>query len=51
MSKYLVGIDNGGTMTKAAVFDLSGNEIAVASEKTPLITPRAGFAERDMMKL
>jgi L-xylulokinase len=51
MDKYLLGIDNGGTMTKCAIFDLQGNEIAVASEKTPLIIPHDGYAERDMNDL
>jgi L-xylulokinase len=45
---YLLGIDNGGTMTKAAIFDERGGEIAVASVQTPLITPRDGYQERDM---
>lgn len=40
---YLMGIDNGGTMTKAALFDVEGREIAVAAENTPLITPRPGI--------
>lgn len=40
---YLMGIDNGGTMTKAALFDVEGHEIAVAAENTPLITPRPGI--------
>lgn len=48
---YLMGIDNGGTMTKAALFDAQGREIAVAAENTPLITPRPGYYERDMTLL
>ena len=28
---YLMGIDNGGTMTKAALFDVEGREIAAVS--------------------
>lgn len=51
MAKYLLGIDNGGTMTKCAIFDLQGHEIAVASEKTPVIIPHEGYAERDMNEL
>ncbi|MBW8017591.1 MAG: carbohydrate kinase [Planctomycetes bacterium] len=47
MAKYLLGIDNGGTVSKAAVFTLDGQEIAVASRDSELITPRAGFVERD----
>ncbi len=48
MAKYAVGLDNGGTLVKAAIFDAAGNEIAVASRKTPLITPKPGYTERDM---
>ena len=48
---YLMGIDNGGTMTKASLFDAQGREIAVAAENTPLITPRPGYYERDMTLL
>lgn len=48
MSKYLIGIDNGGTMSKAALYDLSGKEIAVSSYKTEMIMPKPGFTERSM---
>jgi len=30
MGQYLLGIDNGSTVSKAALFDLSGKEIAIA---------------------
>ena len=45
---YLLGIDNGGTVIKAALFDLDGNQIAVKSVKTPLETPEPGFTERSL---
>jgi len=48
MEKYVIGLDNGGTVIKAAVFDTLGHEIAVASRQTALITPRPGYTERDM---
>ncbi|HEX3039676.1 MAG TPA: FGGY-family carbohydrate kinase [Caproiciproducens sp.] len=48
MKKYAIGLDNGGTVCKAALFDLQGQEIAVASRQTPVITPRPGYNERDM---
>lgn len=51
MGRYLLGIDNGGTMTKAAIFDLNGGEIAVSSLKTPVISVKEDYAERDMLKL
>ena len=49
--KYLVGIDNGGTFSKAAIFDENGNQVAVASRPTVTITPKPGYKERDMDEL
>ena len=49
--KYLIGIDNGGTMSKAAVYDLNGREVAVAGAKTEMFIPQPGFTERDMQEL
>jgi L-xylulokinase len=46
--KYLLGLDNGGTVIKAALFSLDGREIATASRATALITPQPGWTERDM---
>lgn len=48
---YLIGLDNGGTSTKAAVFDLNGKEIASAGRHTRTITPKPGYTERDMEEL
>ena len=48
---YLIGLDNGGTSTKAAVFDENGREIAVAGHNTNTITPKPGYTERDMDEL
>lgn len=45
---FFMGIDNGGTTTKAALFDENGRQVCVASEATPLIIPREGYQERDM---
>lgn len=50
MAEYLLGIDNGGTMSKSAIYDLNGNEIATASAKTELIMPQPGYTEKDMGK-
>lgn len=46
--RYLIGIDNGGTFSKAAIFDEDGKQISVASVGTETITPEPGFTERDM---
>lgn len=49
--KYLMGIDNGGTFSKAAIFDENGRQISVASLPTTTLTPRSGYTERDMNEL
>ena len=48
MKKYAIGLDNGGTVSKAAVFDMQGHQVASASRQTPLLTPKPGYTERDM---
>ncbi|MBR0239358.1 MAG: hypothetical protein IJQ39_14785, partial [Thermoguttaceae bacterium] len=44
---YYLGIDNGGSMTKAALFDESGTLISVCSEKVELLHPQPGMEEVD----
>lgn len=51
MKTYFMGIDTGGTMTKAAIFDNSGKEISVAAVQTPVAEPQEGFQERNMLAL
>lgn len=51
MNKYAIGLDNGGTMIKAALFDMKGQEIGVASRMTKIDTPRSGYTQRDMEKV
>lgn len=46
--RYYLGLDNGGTNTKAAMFDQNGNLIDVASRTTGAINPAPGVIERDM---
>lgn len=48
IQRYVIGLDNGGTVTKAALFDLEGHEICVASRKTQVLSPAPGYNERDM---
>lgn len=43
----ILGIDNGGSKIKCALFDLQGHEIAVSSRQAPLIIPQPGMTERD----
>ncbi|MGY3747569.1 FGGY-family carbohydrate kinase [Vagococcus salmoninarum] len=47
MSTFLLGIDNGGTVIKGALYSLDGQEVAVVSRKLVMITPRPGHTERD----
>ena len=49
--KYYIGLDNGGTATKAALFDIHGNEIGSVGVATAPITPKPGFIERDMEEM
>ncbi|MFO7936269.1 MAG: FGGY-family carbohydrate kinase [Kiritimatiellia bacterium] len=45
---YLLGIDNGGTATKAAIFDLRGNMLASESRNIKIIDSGSGWSERNM---
>ena len=49
--RYFMGLDNGGTATKAAIYDATDREIGVASRQTRMLTPRPGWTERDMEEL
>ena len=46
--KYLLGIDNGGTFSKAAIFDENGEQISVASVPTETLTPKPGYTEKNL---
>ena len=48
MGPYLLGIDNGLTLSKAALFDLAGREVKVASRKIEVQYPKPGYTDRDM---
>jgi L-xylulokinase len=47
MKDCVIGIDAGGTMTKAALFDFSGRELACARRKNVMVFPHPGWTERD----
>lgn len=51
MLKYVLGVDNGGTVIKAALYDFAGNEAALASSKIEMIMPKPGYTERDANEL
>jgi L-xylulokinase len=48
VAEYLLGVDNGNTVSKAAIFDLAGQEIQVASSKVESQYPHPGWTERSM---
>jgi len=47
--RYLLGIDAGQTVTKAALYDADGNAVAVARADNTVDTPHPGWQERDML--
>ncbi len=47
MSEYLLGIDNGGTVSKVVLMDLDGREVASASRKGEALYPRPHWVERE----
>lgn len=49
--RYYLGLDNGGTGTKAALYTEDGTEAAVCSTATEALTPAPGFVERDMEEM
>ena len=48
---YYLGLDNGGTNTKAALFDSKGTEIAVYAVSSSASAEKPGFVERDMEQM
>jgi L-xylulokinase len=51
MDGYLLGIDNGATVSKVVIFDLHGQVIQVASEQTAARYPHPGWVERSTEQL
>jgi L-xylulokinase len=45
---YFLGLDSGGTTTKAALYTAKGQELCVESVETSMFTPHPGFSERDL---
>lgn len=50
-NNYYIGLDNGGTKTKAVLFDIKGNEIYSSSKLLKMITPAPYQTERDLKEL
>jgi L-xylulokinase len=51
MPKYLLGIDNGGSEIKCGIFDTRGREIAVSSQRLPIMVPSPNISERDLTQV
>lgn len=45
MDRYILGLDVGTSVTKAALFDRSGREVATTSRRTTVLSPHAGWYE------
>nr|WP_269431941.1 FGGY-family carbohydrate kinase [Vibrio sp. MEBiC08052] len=45
---YFLGIDSGGTVLKAGLFDCHGRQIALYRENTQVIREKQGWIERDL---
>ncbi len=51
MGNYYLGIDNGGTVSKAALFDEQGTELATAWRYVNVLSPKEGWSERDASEM
>lgn len=49
--KYYIGLDNGGTSVKAALYTANGEEVGVCSEYTQVCSVRPDFREQNMPDL
>ncbi len=46
--RYLLGLDNGGTLVKAGLYNVNGEAAAFSSQEIPAILGKDGIVERDM---
>jgi L-xylulokinase len=51
MGEYIIGVDNGGTFIKAALYDCDGKQIALVKEPGEIINPQPGFVELNLERL
>ena len=49
--KYYLGLDNGGTITKAAIYDEDGNLISLSSTETKSFSIQPNYVERNMKEM
>ena len=48
---FWLGIDCGGTYLKAGLYNSQGKEVCIERRSVATLSPRAGYAERDMHQL
>ena len=48
MPEYLLGLDNGSTVIKAAIFDHAGREVAISRITIEMISPEVGHYQRNL---
>ncbi len=51
MGRYIIGVDNGGTFIKAALFDENGNQAAIEKEPSVAMVSKAGWVELNQERL
>jgi sugar (pentulose or hexulose) kinase len=51
MERYLLGIDSGTSVVKSVLFDLHGNEVAIARREMPIVSRIPGGSEVDMRQV
>jgi len=51
MTQYILGVDNGGSVSKSAIYSSGGDLVALASESVSPVLTVAGWSERDMDSL
>lgn len=51
MARYLLGLDNGNTICKAALLTVDGREVQTASGRIDTLHPRPGWVERDLAQV
>ncbi len=51
MERYILGIDNGGSVTKAALYRIDGTMVAVESQPVISTALHPSWSERDMLEL
>ena len=49
--KYIMGLDNGGTITKATIYTMNGFEVSACAMPTVMIAEKRGYVERDMEEM